>query len=691
MKRNFTRLISMLLSLIMLLGVVSLVACNGTGTPAATETPGSSEETPGSSEGTPDASTPDSSETDPGENEPAYTQPEWLTSFDEKIAALGNFYGRTMSAAWGGYSANYPAGSIPAIEEAIALGIDAIAIKIEKTTDGVYVAVPAEGANAFVDLTDFWDKKGNNGLPSLGKISSWTYEQLCQLKLKNADGSVSEYILPTFDDVVKACAGKCFVYICNDPDGKNYNEMINGIVYETAKKYNAYASMMVTPGAAAIAEWVGLYADDTALASFVESTVKPTYYKLDKYFENRMPYDIGVTHKNIASSGYDESWSPVADNAEGWETAVKARHTFIFTADVAGFTKYVATNNKSALEYQPNQWDVTEYSIAKEDLTGRYMMISDIHYAAAEIPASFVNRDKYRGWTNAERLEKMCDDIRAEYEQRGLDAIFVLGDISTDDPPHKTYLGRFAEKLWKEYLLPLSEELNDLPIFVIGGNHDGYSNNIWKKYFGMERQYSWVNPRNGDVFIMCDTFDPARGENKDGSGISWTDIDAEWLKGELAKHKDAPNIFIGSHWFGKGEGQLDAISTCVNGYTNVRCLFDAHSHHYAGLQKYDGLGPGIINTGSFSYADTTYTYIANGPGGSKEYYNFDFHDMDDTWGYQMVETAKDGTVVTYRIDVEAWYVATAKPKNEATYTGQWGYVDYVPYTKYNEIVLKTAN
>ena len=114
------------------------------------------------------------------------------------------------------YIAKFSKETIVALQNAVATvtdGIDAIAIKIEKTTDGVYVAVPAEGANAFVDLTDFWDKKGNNGLPSLGKISSWTYEQLCQLKLKNADGSVSEYILPTFDDVVKACAGKCFFWL----------------------------------------------------------------------------------------------------------------------------------------------------------------------------------------------------------------------------------------------------------------------------------------------------------------------------------------------------------------------------------------------------------------------------------------------------------------------------------------------
>ena len=60
----------------------------------------------------------------------------------------------------------------------------------------------------------------------------------------------------------------------------------------------------------------------------------------------------------------------------------------------------------------------------------------------------------------------ILQELRAEYEQRGLDAIFVLGDISTDDPPHKTHLGRFAKKLWDEYLKPLSEDLNDLPIFV---------------------------------------------------------------------------------------------------------------------------------------------------------------------------------------------------------------------------------
>ncbi|MBQ8387615.1 MAG: metallophosphoesterase [Clostridia bacterium] len=681
MKRNFTRLISMVLSLVMLLGVVSLIACGDNGaSDATTEKPGTTE-APGTTEN------PGTTGGDPGQEEPTYTQPDWLTNFDEKLAAVGNFYGRPMSVAWGGDTVNYPIGSLEAMSAAIELGADAIGVYLAKTSDGVIIAMPKDN---LTDSTNFYEaREKNEGLPAIGRASDWTYEQICKLNLKNADGTTSDKLIPKFEDVVALCKGKCFIYFTNDPTAKTYPAMIDGPVYEAVKKHNAYSTMMVTPGIAKLASWSKADAANTELASFITNTVEKTYYKIDNYFEARQPFDPTVKHDDIASSGYDESWTAVSDNEEGWAKAISARYTFLVTGNIAELTKYIATNNKSALEYQPTKWDVTEYSIEKEDLTGRYLLISDIHYAAAEIPNSFVNRDKYRGWTNKERLEMMCNDIRDEYNQRGLDAIFVLGDLSTDDPPHNTHLGRFADKLWTEYLVPLSKELN-IPIMPVGGNHDGYSNNIWKKWFGVERQYSWVNPRNGDVFIMCDTFDPARGTNSGGSGISWTDIDAEWLTAELEKHKSAPNIFLGSHWFGRGEAGLGTMAETIAAYGNVRCLFDAHNHHYAGLEKgMDGMSAGIINTGSFSYSDTVYTTM-NGPAGYKAYYNFDFHDMDDVWGFQIVETAKDGKVVSYRVDTEHWYVGTAVPENPSTYKGQWGFVDYVCYLKYPEIVLRKA-
>ena len=655
MNKNFMRLMSLLLAALMLVSTFGLVACN--------QPEGPNDDT------TPDVTTP--GDTTPGGSTDVEPTKTWLNEgIDEKIAALSNYYGRSMSVALGGNIKDYPMGSMEAIKSAIENGADAIGIYVHSTSDGVLLAVAGE---TLAEATDIADKiKKDSTLPKLYASNKWTYEQIQALSLLNADETVSDAKLVKFEDVVKECAGKCFIYVMNESAFKNHGE----VIYNLAKANNAYSSFMVTPGAEGIAEWKKTYTDDAALAEFVNTVCEP-FHKINLYFDIRIPFDHTANKKA-------EGWEKTTDDAAGWEKAAKAKKTFLITKDIAGYTKWIMDNCQSALKYQPTNWDRLEYSLKKEDLTARYLLISDIHYAPVEF-SGYVNRVNFRGHDTDERMRNMCDNIRAEYQQRGLDAIFVLGDLSTDDYPIRYTSGVFLKTVWDNYLKPLSNELG-IPVLPIAGNHDSYPAREWEFIFGgIKREYVWENPKTGDVFIMCDTYNTANGNTATGGGgASFTNINKPWVEEQLEKYKDRKNVFMASHYFGRGD-TLNAVAELVDKYPNVRALFDGHSHSYVNDSPYLGAtGRRIINTGNYSYGSTQYVYINH-----VQYYNFNYHDTQNPWGYNIIETTANDAV-SYRIDVDQYYsgeIYSTPGKDGGTFT----YVkEYVPYRKYGDIVFYRA-
>ena len=659
MKRFFKRGVALLLAAQML-----LVSCNGQSgaTPSSSSTPDTSD-IPDTS----DAATsplPDSSEVVPDSSEgkelpdiPETDRPSWMTDINEKIAAQSNEYGRSMSAALGGYSEKYANGSIEAMAEAIGYGVDAIAIYAKKTSDGVILAMTTSSLG---DSTDILDKAGKDGLPYIWKPNAWTYEQVQKLRLKNADGTASDSTIPTLEEVVELCSGKCFIYIVNID---SCNDSYDKAFYELAEKYNAYSSFIVSPGADKLKDWSLAHPENTELAEFLNS-VSGTHTSNGKYIAGRIP----VSH---TVSNWDIMWLGASDDAFGWKLAAASGLGFLLTKNLPTYTEWIAENFKSALEYQPSGSDAVTYSLNKEDLTGRYLFVSDLHYVMAERSGQ-VNRVQYRGFTNDQRMQELCKDIRYEYEVRGLDGVYVLGDLSTDDyyegiedKPKTGYAGNACKAVYDKFLKPLSEELG-IPIYVMGGNHDSYSNEVWREFSGLDRQYTVDDGDN--VFIVCDVYDPADGNDakKDGNyanGSDYTGVNIAWLKSQLEKYKDRENVFIMSHYFDGGE-----FASLVKQYPNVVCLLDGHTHHQSSTRKLAGTDKIIINTGTYSYGSFEGDFGASCSCGNS----------GCLWGFQIIETTAD-SVVSYRIDTERRYYFSD------------GNIVYTPYTKYAEMLLKNTD
>ena len=90
-----------------------------------------------------------------------------------------------------------PENSRLAVEHAIEMGVDIVEIDIRRTKDGVFVLMHDES----IDRT-------TNGR---GQVSAFTYEELSKLKLKDADGNVTEHTIPTLEEILLMAKGKVLI------------------------------------------------------------------------------------------------------------------------------------------------------------------------------------------------------------------------------------------------------------------------------------------------------------------------------------------------------------------------------------------------------------------------------------------------------------------------------------------------
>lgn len=171
-----------------------------------------------------------------------FDTPEWMLDYEEKYAAMNDADGRLMSCLHRGDMVYYPENSIEGIISAIRMGADMVEIDPRRTSDGVLVLMHD---TTLTRTTNFNEMAGKNGLPWSENICDWTYEQLCQLSLRTANGgsgsTVTEYKIPTLDEVMKVCAERIFVRL-DKLDQWSYVKDI----WPMIEKYKAYTTVIFT-------------------------------------------------------------------------------------------------------------------------------------------------------------------------------------------------------------------------------------------------------------------------------------------------------------------------------------------------------------------------------------------------------------------------------------------------------------
>lgn len=186
-------------------------------------------------------------------NDPSLFVPVWsgtwnppaeLLDFEQKWEAFFTPNGRLMSMAHrADNNIYYPENSIEGILSCIATGVDMIEIDIATTKDGVHVLMHDDTLTRTTNVSQL-RAAGVTGLPATNRVSDWTFEQLRLLRLvrelPNGGKEVTNYVIPTYEDVVMVCADKIFVYMdIKDRETFDWEQD----AYPIVKKYNAYRSV----------------------------------------------------------------------------------------------------------------------------------------------------------------------------------------------------------------------------------------------------------------------------------------------------------------------------------------------------------------------------------------------------------------------------------------------------------------
>lgn len=225
-------------------------------------------------------------------------------------------------------------------------------------------------------------------------------------------------------------------------------------------------------------------------------------------------------------------------------------------------TSGVPTETKPAGDNKPEE---------KEGL--RVLITSDMHYTSIE---------DYYGITKGKRLKYWADGINAEHEKEPLDLIIILGDMSLDywgwngggtyqRNPSVSETAEFMEKY-------VSQLPKDVPVVVLPGNHELYTNDKWKEITGNNRSETFVLGNN--LFIMPDSYagavDPAyEGGGKNDSPYKAVDVD--FIRNAMAQHPECNNVFLLSHHFDMN-AESEEFKQLLSTENRIKALFSGHTH-----------------------------------------------------------------------------------------------------------------
>ena len=308
--------------------------------------------------------------------------------------------------------------------------------------------------------------------------------------------------------------------------------------------------------------------------------------------------------------------------------------------------------------------------------TNRVVLVSDMHYTT-ELSRDEYN-DKYSGnlklaglfgkpnngasvaagntfgFTQKAKLDEILKDLNAlNSDNKGIDSVLVLGDLTLDDYGYRGLEnagGNYLEE-FKEYFMDEVAETYG-SCYALAGNHDSYSNDYWESVFNTDRQHVVEVENSNVIFVMLDTFEAAEASSASGSaykGIEEDDLD--FLKGVLSNDEYADKtIFLCAHRY-SGTSSTSTyekeFNELINSEPRIVCMFDAHTHQN---KINDTLANcPIVNIGGYGYPDK-YKDAA----GKTDY---QYYDVAYAWGYQVVEW-NDEEVHIYHVKPARTYEAS---------------------------------
>ena len=191
----------------------------------------------------------------------------------------------------------------------------------------------------------------------------------------------------------------------------------------------------------------------------------------------------------------------------------------------------------------------------------------DVHNQSAHVKLRFVlASDFHYGQANTafdEMADRIINQINVFNRENRVDFCILNGDLIHNE----------------ENLLPLVKKKTDkldVPYYVVRGNHDMVTDELWNEVWNMPLNHSFES--KGAAFILADTSDIQ------GTYVS---PDLIWLKKQLDRYKNKKNVFLILH-IPQAKWTEHAIDTpeffeLIHKYPNISAGFHGHVHDQDGV------------------------------------------------------------------------------------------------------------
>ena len=253
--------------------------------------------------------------------------------------------------------------------------------------------------------------------------------------------------------------------------------------------------------------------------------------------------------------------------------------------------KTVATTPVTTVITTPVTTPETTPDTDADDGELRVIISSDIHCT------------NLQEWYNVRfrtRIQHWVDTILAEHAENPIDLLIINGDISLDywisgGSVVKYGKDRATSQIFiNEYLSQLPDEI---PVFIIPGNHEQYSNEDWLALTGNNHQGSMFV--GGRLFICLDTFGGELDPDYHHDGV-YTGVDMDYVKGLLETYPDC-DVYLVAHHFDTAK-ESAAFRKLVKENDRIKGLFSGHTHKTAIIELGAAWGnKTIAQTGNFAY------------------------------------------------------------------------------------------
>ncbi len=219
----------------------------------------------------------------------------------------------------------------------------------------------------------------------------------------------------------------------------------------------------------------------------------------------------------------------------------------------------------------------------------RVLLSSDIHCTDLQ---------EWYGVSYRDRMQHWVDTVLKEHKESPFDLVVINGDISLDYWIHGGSVitkGEGTAKIFvDEYLSQLPD---DLPVFIIPGNHEQYSDEDWYKITGNHREgYMEVG---GRLFVFLDNFGGNLDPKYNHDGV-YTKSDVELIKKAMEEYPNRDVYLIAHHFDTSAESA--EFKKLVGENDRIKALFSGHTHKTAVIELGDSWGgKTIAQTGNFAY------------------------------------------------------------------------------------------